>query len=93
MGSCKRQVTTDIYNDARGQNSLLTATVRRLPQYLDSDTEAWCQDATFDTFKSSLSNSVTRLGRTIQATSGNSRLLLYVVGGIVGLFLVWHFFL
>ncbi|GAA5989983.1 hypothetical protein JCM5350_002356 [Sporobolomyces pararoseus] len=70
-----RGVTTDIYNDSRGQNSLLDSTGN-----------------SFDSFKTSLTNTSTRFARSVQSGKGNARIQLGIIGGFVMLFVLWKLF-
>ncbi|GAA5883073.1 hypothetical protein JCM16303_006076 [Sporobolomyces ruberrimus] len=67
-----RGVTSDIYNDSRGQNTLLDSTGN-----------------SFDSFKTSLSNTSTRFARSVQSGKGGARIQLGIVAGFVMLFVLW----
>ncbi|KAE8209246.1 hypothetical protein CF327_g6747 [Tilletia walkeri] len=47
---------------------------------------------TFDQFGSRLSNTSSHFQRTITNAARGHRLTLYLVGAVVGVFLIWHFF-
>ncbi|GAA6064580.1 hypothetical protein JCM10212_006464 [Sporobolomyces blumeae] len=67
-----RGVTTDIYNDSRGQNTLLDST-----------------GSSFDSFKTSLSNTSTRFARSVQSGKGGARIQLGIVAAFVLLFVLY----
>ncbi|GAA5907277.1 hypothetical protein JCM5296_000325 [Sporobolomyces johnsonii] len=70
-----RGVTNDIYQDSRGQNTLLDSTSN-----------------TFDSFKTSLSNTSTRFARSVQSGKGGARIQLGIVGAFVLLFVLYKLF-
>jgi blocked-early-in-transport protein 1 len=50
------------------------------------------QSNSFDSFKTSLTNSAGRLGRSIQDKRSQPRMLAMVMGGVVALFIIYHLF-
>jgi hypothetical protein len=87
-----RQVTLDIHDDARGQNTLIDSTVRPLSSAGGAGSSGALQSQTFDNFKSSLGNSANRLARSV-AKQGQPRIVAYCVGLLVVLMLVWRYIL
>lgn len=92
-----RGVTTDIYRDSLSQNTLLDTTVSvfplnpRLAQF-GTDARATLQGNSFDGFKTSLGNTSNRFVRSVQNNTGQARLQLSIVGGIIALFVLYKLF-
>jgi len=87
------QQNDDRLNDLHGKIKALHAVTldihndsRQQHSLIDNTTN------TFDTFRSNLSNSATRLTRSIQSGQGQGRAILYGVGAVVVLFLLWRMF-
>jgi hypothetical protein len=50
------------------------------------------QSESFDAFSDRLSHTSTRFTRSVVNGARGHRTTLYIVAGVVGLFLFWHFF-
>lgn len=99
------QVTQDIYDDSRGQNSLLDGTVCPAHQPRLHSLHALTpgrsnpttihsdpcvrQSNAFDSFKTSLGNTSTRFARSVQSGKGGARIQLGIVAAFVLLFLLY----
>ncbi|PWN96469.1 hypothetical protein FA09DRAFT_340267 [Tilletiopsis washingtonensis] len=71
-----RGVTNDIHDDAESQRTGLLADASE----------------SFDAFSDRLSHTSTRFTRSVVNGARGHRTTLYIVAGVVGLFLFWHFF-